>query len=187
MNKLTRILSISLAVVCLSLIGPATMRADSTTGTLNFDGNPLNYFDPTNGFVPAGYSNSSPGTNTITIPGTFGYMDAANIDTAQFTGSELIVTDTCELAEGCGDDSWVMTFTNPGYGSLALISDNFPNGATTGALTSSLITISWGGGEVAEGTYTATYSFAAPEPGSFMLLGTGLISFAGLRRRKIQA
>jgi len=30
-------------------------------------------------------------------------------------------------------------------------------------------------------------SVATPEPGSLMLLGTGLISFAGLRRRKIQA
>ncbi len=47
----------------------AGLIGQQVTGSLQFNGGGLNYFDPANPTVPAGYLNTSSPTVTIAVPG----------------------------------------------------------------------------------------------------------------------
>ncbi len=87
-------------------------------------GNPPNYFDPANGFVPTGPLNKTLGT-TVTISGSateFGYADGANTINANFGGSILTITD---VSSG-GSLPITFIFTDSAFDQLTLISETFP-------------------------------------------------------------
>ena len=131
-----RALSIRMAVMAalLVLLGAPTwadLVGTSVTGTLILNGGPKNWFDSANGFVPAGYLNTSPSGPTVTISSTqveFGFNDGTyNQDTADFTGSQLILTDVTS-SEGSLPATY--TFTDTAFSGLTLstVSNTFGSG-----------------------------------------------------------
>lgn len=196
------------AVLALLLGGAGQAEADpilgsSVTGTVQFGSGTTNYFDPTKGLVPSGYSNSSPGTNTVAISSTaveFGLQDLANTDTVDFTGTQLIIQDF--LHSGAVAFNWTMTFTDAAFlgATLSKTSDNFPS-SVTAALVGSTITVTWPGTfTFGPNTYTAVFSLTpaadpdppptiVPEPTSLAMFGMTTLTAAayfGWRRRKQQ-
>src|ERR1700735_3693878 len=169
-----RILSL-FAVGVLSL-SAHTVLADgigtSVTGSLAFQGFPINFFDPANDGVPAGFGNHA-GTKVTIGSGTeFGYSDAANLDTANFTGSTLTLSDT---GFGEGQASFVMKFTDPDFKSFSLISNGL---GVNCSFAGDTLTVKFDGGDFM-GTETAVLAYApnqsqtgvTPEPATLALLG----------------
>lgn len=166
----------------------AQLLGASVNGSMQFAGAGVNYFDPANGFVPAGFSNTAPGTNVVTIAEPaieFGFDDDSNRNTANFTGSTLTLTD--QASPGI-NTSVTYRFSSAVFVGLSLseLSDTFENGGATGTLVGDTITIVTPQ-FVSGGTFTAVYSLtaAAPEPGTLAQLALGI--FAGgiiLRQRK---
>src|ERR1700684_1033512 len=155
-----RILSL-FAVGVLSL-SAHTVLADgmgtSVTGSLAFQGFPINFFDPANDGVPASFGNHA-GTKVTIGSGTeFGYSDAANLDTANFTGSTLTLSDT---GFGEGQASFVNKFTYPDFKSFSVISNylvvNFSFAGDT-------LTVKFDGGDFM-GTETAVLAYAPNQTG----------------------
>jgi hypothetical protein len=146
-----------------------------------------NFFDPVNGFVTSAYLNIAGPTVTIAEPAIeFGIADPTNTDTANFSGSQLIVTDNVFS----NADPWTMTFTDPAFTSLAKFSDSFTNGGVTGTLVGDTITLTWAGSHTAVGLLTATFNVASiPEPSSFILAAFGMIGLVawGWCKRRAQA
>ena len=167
------------------------MIGTSVTGKLMFSGTTTNYYDSANGFVPAsGYLNSG-GMTTVTIatPAVeFGFEDAHNTDTANFSASQFTIEDSLDPTAGGTDTPFVMTFTDTAFAgmSLAKATDFFPNGGLTYSLSGSQITISWAGGPInANDDYTSTFVIrAVPEPSTWvaLLLGAGALAFVVRRR-----
>jgi hypothetical protein len=181
----------------LALFGFASLpaRADLTgttvAGSLHFDGLTENFFDPANGFVPAGFLNAAGPTVTISnTAAEFGFDDGANEDIANFTGNTLVVTDhdTDNAA------NWVMTFTDTAFLGLKLLqtSDTFTNGGVTGVLSGDTITLDWAGTSTADGLLSTSFTLTpanTPEPSSILLLASSLICLlgVGVSRRKLFA
>ena len=185
MKKISGLLAI--AVLCLSA---SSLWADGIgtdlTGSLAFNGGSTNYFDAANGFVPAGYGNSG-GSTTVTIgPGIeFGFADAVNLNTADFTGSTLTISNEVLSPNTAGP--FQMTFTDSAFTGFSLASNGL---GLTYSFTGDTLTL-----DRAEGTYSTNstvfnYTTAAspiPEPSTFVLLGTGLFAAAGAVRRRLAA
>ncbi len=159
----------------------AQLLGSSVFGNLMFNGiNTTNYFDPSNGFVPAGYLNTAGPTVTIANPAKeFGFDDGINLDEADFTANTLTIHD---VSQG-GSAVSKYQFTSSAFIGLTCtqISSSFP--AISKTLVGNLLTIdipTFG----AAGNYTAVFQFTAvPEPASIAAVGLGL-AFLIRRRRK---
>jgi hypothetical protein len=170
-----------------AVISPASAQLLGTTvtGSLKFGANPTNFFDPANGGVPPGFSNTASPTVVIAEPAVeFGYQDGANRDTANFTNTQLIVTDDVFSSAS----NWTMQFTDNAFTSIVEVVDSFPTGGVTAVLVGNQITLTWAG-TFTPGSFRAVYDVSAaaavPEPGSLALLvGSGVVGLLKLRRRK---
>ena len=183
--KTLRPLFTAAAMVLLSTPAWAVLVGSSVTGTLQFGGSGPNYFDPANGFVPGTTLNTSGITVTISASATeFGYLDSANNDLANFTATQLIVTDAVGAT---GASSWKMTFTSTAFTGISLVSSNFSG--LTASFANNVITLVWGGTSTTGITYTAIYNVntpdaAVPDGGSTaLLLGLVLVAVALATRR----
>lgn len=186
MKKMCSLLA--LAVLCLSA---GSLWADGigtdVTGSLTFNGGSTNYFDAANGFVPAGYGNSG-GSTTVTI-GTgieFGFSDTINLYTADFTGSTLTITN--EVLSPNVASSLQMIFSDGVFTGFTLASNDL---GLTYSFSGNTLTIDRAAGESSGVNSTVfNYTTAAspvPEPGTIVLLATGLLGAAGAVRRRLSA
>lgn len=194
--KLPRLLVLTAASLLASAPAPAFAGLISATVTGAFTIGGINYFNPANGFVPAGYGNSSPGSNVnVGISGSiteFGYGDGATDPIfANFTDTQLIISSTYLLSIS-GYLPWQMTFSSTAFSgqSFSLVSQTYTPGLTA-SLVGNLITINWAGGSVTNGqTMQATYNIGtvgASDGGATVLLLAGalLALAAGQRRLKL--
>lgn len=188
--KLHRLLAFTAASLLACTPAFAGLIGATVTGTLQFSGGGPNYFSPANGFVPAGYLNSSPGSNTVVVSGSaneFGFGETNSLIIANFTDSQLIVSNNYSVTGVAS--SWVMTFTSTAFTgqSLSLVGQTFTPGLTS-SLSGNLITISWAGGSVNQNApMQATYNIGTagvPDGGAtvLMLAGALLMLAAGQRR-----
>jgi hypothetical protein len=188
------------AVVALvSGISCGTALADTMTGSLTFGGGPTNYYNPANGFVPAGYSNST--SATVTLAGgttaTFGYDDFIYFDTAAFTTGQLQIEIQPDVFGDFGEISTTWTFTASASGFFTgwtLSSDTFAPALASWSVdgTGRTLTVNWdgtNGGPLSQFDAIFSSSTTAPVPGP--IVGAGLpglaLAFGGIlawRRRK---
>jgi hypothetical protein len=182
-------------IFAVSTAARADLIGTTVTGTLEFNGITTNFFDPANNNVPSsGYLNSSDAFDSATVviaasPTTFGFSDPANLDTANFSATQLTVTDTVYTSAV----NWTMTFTDSAFTSLSPGWDTF-NGLSS-SLSGDVITLTWGGtmgsGDVV--TYTAVFDVddpdppATPEPNTLIVAGVAILAglaFAACRQRR---
>ena len=170
----------------------AFSSGDQVTGKLNFNGDSTtNYFDPANGGVPSGYSNTAGPTVAISNSATeFGYTDYFNLQsTADFnTPGTLTLQDVIQFNSIFYTESFA-GMAKGEFTGLTLVSSNFPT-MPTFSVANNTLTINFATINDA-GTYTAVFvvTSAVPEPSTWamMLGGAGLLAGARLFRRARQA
>ena len=147
--------------VSVSIAAAVPANATAITGSISFSGGfASNGYDPASGGVPSGYGNT--GSNTVSVgPGVeFGFQDQYNRDTADFSGSNLVLTDNVLSA---GASSWQQHFVadTPGYFSgISLAASSFMPSLTFSSDANSL-TVNWGGEySTAPATFSATFNLA---------------------------
>jgi hypothetical protein len=172
---------------CLAPVSWGALIGTSVTGSLNFDGNPANFFDPANGFVPARFENAAGPTVTIDdFAPEFGFNDGANRDIANFTDGRLVIRDR---ATGGGSQKITLTFTDDAFAGISLVSSNFRKPIKYDIVGDEIdITIPK---FARDGRYRAVFDVAStptstPEPESLGLigLGIGVIALASRKLRK---
>lgn len=175
-------LLVAAAMFAASLSAYADGLGTSVTGVLHFQGLSANYFDPANGIVPPGYGNSS-GPTVVIGPGIeFGISDPGNTDTADFTGSTLLITDVIHTAAA----PFEMDFTDSAFTGFTQLTNTsgftYSFSGTTlkvfyaGSLNSGLATTSF--------SYTTSNAAVTPELSTIALLGSGLLGVAGIVKRR---
>ena len=112
----------------LCVMFPASARADlvgtTVTGSLDFDADGLNFYNPAMGFVPAGFQNSAGAqdSNTVVIVGgnEFGFTDPGNnTDVTSFSSTGFTFTDTAITA---GPNlNIILTLTDSAFTGVSLI------------------------------------------------------------------
>ena len=184
-----------LGLLCLMV--PASARADlvgtTVTGSLDFDGDGLNFYNPAMGFVPAGFQNSAgaQNSNTVVIVGgnEFGFTDPGNnTDVTSFSSTGFTFTDT-SLSAGANLNI-ILTMTDPAFTGVSLISSTFPG--LTFAILGDQITVDIPGlnasaGEVFTASFNVTSTSSVPEPSThgLMLIGFGFLGLMMAMRKRI--
>jgi len=176
----------------------------TVTGDINFGGGSTNLYDPANGSVPAtGYLNSPDSFNSPTVvissgTPTFGFNDGFNLDVSDFSnGTQLVFTDTSLSGSFASNATITLTFTDPAFAGISLVSSTF-SGLTYG-IVGDVITINitafTGGtqstsqplvGFATSPFLTATFNVSTtttPEPSSFAMLAAGSAFLFWLRRK----
>lgn len=166
MRKLLVAALLVIAGLAVSQPASADLIGLPVTGTLAFGANGANggqFWAPQNTVVGAGVE--------------YTYVDTANTDTADFTATQLTITDIVNNTA----NGWEMTFSTPGgFTGLSLVSSNFNPGLTFG-LNAGVLVFDWVGTLASGVTYTAVFDVnnapAVPEPATLGLLA---LSLAGL-------
>ena len=165
-----------------ALPGNAALVGTSVTGSLTFAGDPSNYFDPGYGFVPAtGYLNISGGTVTISNSAVeFGFDDGFSRIAADFSGTQLVLTDLAEA--GGPNNSFQMMFTDSAFAMqyLSPVSDSFP--LTSYSVSGDVMTINYGGstpllGQVLSATFNVV---PIPEPSTLGFVFASALAALGI-------
>ena len=175
------------AAFAVGLVCASQANATDITGSIYFPGGFVgNGYDPSDGGVPPGYGNET--SNTVAVgPGVeFGFQDAYNLDTADFSATGIELQDTVNF----GASGWTQTFqadTAGYFDGLTLTSSDFSPGITYGVVGDTL-TVNWSGEYDTNATYTADFSLpgsagAAPEPSTWALMIAGLAA-TGLTFRR---
>ena len=180
----------------LCLMFPASARADlvgtTVTGSLDFDANGLNFYNPAMGFVPAGFQNSAGAqdSNTVVIVGgnEFGFSDEINTDVTSFSSTGFTFTDT-SITVG-PNLNITLTLTDPAFTGVSLISSTFPG--LTFTISGDQITVDIPGlkasaGEVFTASFNVTSTSSVPEPSThgFMLIGFGFLGLIMAMRKRL--
>ncbi len=185
-HKISTFLPIAILLSVFAVPGNATLAGSSVTGSLQFSGDPSNYFDPGYGFVPSADLNAS-GT-TVTVSNTaveFGYDDgAANAFSADFTDHQLTITD---VVEGSGSNlGFQMMFTDTAFANQYLIPVAGPLPLIDSySIAGDVLTLNSPGGNVTAGqTFTASFTVAPiPEPSTLGLLCMAAFAATGFLTR----
>lgn len=177
-----------LALVCLAPAAWAGLIGTSVTGSMTVNGGPTNYFNPANGFVPAGPLNNSGTTVVVTNAAIeFGASAFNNTITADFSDTQLTLS---EAAFTVNDPSFAIQLTGAAFNSVTLASSSF-NGMTY-SLAGGVLTINVPAAVVltslprVNGAQPPTAVFnisAVPEPSTLAFAGLGLMALAAARRR----
>jgi hypothetical protein len=181
--------SLSLATGGLALFFAVPAEATDLGGEIYFGGGSTNYFNPANGFVPAGYGNTGGATGvTIGAGIEFGFQDGVNLDTANFTSTGFTISDISSSGEGASTFTMRFTANDSYFSTLSLVSDTFGGSFSvvgnqftyiapevTGVVTRTAVfsTVAQGGG--------------VPEPATWALLLLGFgFACAGMRKARLR-
>ena len=197
MNLRTRLAFSIVFLGLLYLLLPLSARADlvgmTVSGSLDFDADGLNFYNPALGFVPAGFQNSAGAqdSNTVVIVGgnEFGFTDPGNnTDVTSFSSTGFTFTDT-SLSAG-PNLNIILTLTDPAFTGVSLISSTFPG--LTFAISDDQITVDIPGlnasaGEVFTASFNVTSTSSVPEPSTYglMLIGFGFLGLIMAMRKRL--
>ncbi len=182
-----------LAVAFVASMAAVPARADiigtSVFGQLNFGGYTENYFDPANGFVPAGSPNSSGPTVAITGPGLgFAFEDGYSTFEVSFTADTFTLS-FLPIPGGPGlrnNGDVILTDLMPGtFDGLTMIANTFKG--TSFNLGGDTFQFNFGQENLKNRGDSATFQVAgsaSPDPATAALVGGCLLPLAWMARRR---